>query len=66
MPESYEIPEKLIAAKYSKRKYGIGTPGGCAFLFITPAPGEDFIEEDLEIIRAYNAAQGVATIRVRQ
>lgn len=64
------LPSKLIAAKYSAKRYGIGTPGGPAFLFVSPAPGEDFIEEDLEIIRAlleaYNVAQGVATIRVRQ
>jgi hypothetical protein len=55
------VPDRLIAAKYGKRKYGIAAPGGPAFLFIAPAPGEDFIDEDLQIISemlsGYNAAR---------
>ena len=60
------IPKRLIAVKYSAKRYGIAEPGQAAFLFITPAPGDSFIEEDLQIISkmlaAYNAAlEGEAT-----
>lgn len=55
------LPERLIAVKYSAKRYGIAEPGGAAFLFVMPAPGEDFIDEDLQIISkmlsGYNAAR---------
>lgn len=46
-----------IAAKYSKKKIGIGIGGNGAMMFITPRFGEDFDEEMLytvELMRHAN------------
>jgi len=39
-----------IAAKYSKKKVGIGVGGGGAIMFITPRAGDDFDDEMLYTI----------------
>lgn len=39
-----------IAAKYSKKKVGIGVGGGSAVMFIAPRAGDDFDDEMLYTI----------------
>jgi len=56
MSETKFIIGPYIAANYSKKKIGVGRPGGGAFLFVTPRQGDDFDEQLLYTIHLMTLA----------